>query len=94
MNHGIVVSGTNCVPSGSVAQVTTIPRFFDSPSEAGSSAHGEQLLANDFPNMPLLTEQEFLWDWVFYKYVAPTGLGFNSTPIRLVTDSAVGAKSL
>jgi hypothetical protein len=27
--------------------------------------------------MPLLTELEFLREWVFYKYIAPMALGFN-----------------
>jgi hypothetical protein len=31
--------------------------------------------ANGFTNMLLLTELEFLWEWVFYKYIAPTALG-------------------
>jgi len=26
--------------------------------------------------MPPLTGLEYLWAWVFYKYVAPTALGF------------------
>jgi hypothetical protein len=30
------------------------------------------------PKMPLLTELEFLWEWVFYRDVAPTALGFAS----------------
>jgi hypothetical protein len=33
--------------------------------------------ANGFMKMPLLTELEFLWEWVFYKYIAPTAPGFT-----------------
>jgi hypothetical protein len=33
--------------------------------------------ANGFTKMPLLTELEFLWERVFYKYIAPTALGFT-----------------
>jgi hypothetical protein len=36
--------------------------------------------ANAFTKMPLLTELEFLWERVFYKYIAPTALGFTSKP--------------
>jgi hypothetical protein len=43
---------------------------------------------NGFPNMPLLTELEILWEWVFYKYIAPTALGF--TPNSAARDLASG----
>jgi hypothetical protein len=32
----------------------------------------------DFPNMPPLAGLEYRWEWLFYKYVAPTALGFTS----------------
>jgi hypothetical protein len=38
--------------------------------------------ANDFLNMPSLMGLEFLLEWVFYKYIAPKALGFNSKLIR------------
>jgi hypothetical protein len=62
------------------------------PSGAASSVHGQHVRANDFPKMPLLTELGFLWGWVFYKYVAPTALGFASKFTAGKSAQAIGSE--
>jgi hypothetical protein len=49
---------------------------------------------HDFPNMPLLTELKFLWEQVFYKYIAPTALDITSelTPWKIRSATAVRSK--
>jgi hypothetical protein len=49
--------------------------------------------ANDFPNMPPLMGLEFLWERIFYKYVAPTALGFASKLSRRKRQSETDFRS-
>jgi hypothetical protein len=50
---------------------------FAAPAGAASLVRGKRAHVNGFAKMPPLTGLEFLWEWVFYRDVAPMALGFT-----------------